>query len=115
MNELPEWLNEEIQDRGWSIRELARRAGITHAAISHVLNGSRQPGSGFCTAIARALQLPAEEVFRRAGLLPRLEVGAQTDVTIQTVMDRLKYLTAEERQEVLELTNVVYRRKHKGL
>ena len=112
--EFSEWLTGEMERRGLGVREFARMAKVSPGSISRVINEVRGAGPGFCTAIARALQLPAEEVFRRAGLLPRLEVGAKTDVTIQAVVDRLKYLTAEERQEVLELTNVVYRRKHKG-
>ena len=33
-------------------------------------NGRTRPGAGFCLKIARALGVPPEEVYRRAGLLP---------------------------------------------
>ena len=67
------WLVEEIETRGWTIRELARRAGLTHVTISNVINGARNPGVEFCLGVARAFHEPPEVVFRRAGLLPDRE------------------------------------------
>ncbi len=65
-----EWVLAQIEARDWSVRELARRAGVSHGAINNVLNDLRNPGPDLCQALARALHVPAEEVFRRAGLLP---------------------------------------------
>lgn len=64
------WLLDQIAEKGWTQAELARRAGITPGAISHVINEERKPGEEFCRAIARALHIPPETVFRAAGLLP---------------------------------------------
>jgi len=109
-----DWLKSELKKRGWSSRELAGRAGLSSGSIAHVLRGERGAGFDVCSGIARALELPPEEIYRLAGLLPRLEAGTEADPTIQAVLDRLKYLTPEERQEALNLVDVVYRRKHKG-
>ena len=51
--------------------ELSRRGGITKSQLSKVVAGDRRPGPGTCRAIARAFHLPMEDVFHRAGLLPR--------------------------------------------
>jgi len=56
--------------RGWNNSELARRAGIGPSGISMIINEQRAPGVDFCRAVARALGLPPETVFRQAGLLP---------------------------------------------
>jgi transcriptional regulator with XRE-family HTH domain len=66
------WLNTELQERGWTHRELARRANVSQSAVSSVLAGQRNAGWDFCAAIARALGKPPEEVFRLAKLLPPL-------------------------------------------
>ena len=66
---LVDWLNEEIGERGWTIRELARRASLSHVTISNVLNGNQRPGLNFCKGIAQALRISTEEVLRRAGHL----------------------------------------------
>lgn len=64
-----EWLKQEIEKRGWTQNELARIAGTTSAQVSRVMTESRNPGPEFCQQIARALKLPEEEIFLRAGLL----------------------------------------------
>jgi transcriptional regulator with XRE-family HTH domain len=69
-NELVTWLEEELESRGWSQRELARRAGIAHTTVSYVLAGRQAPSWDFCAAIAEALGLAPTEVFVLAGLLP---------------------------------------------
>ena len=67
------WLINELDIRGISQSELARRSSLTTGAISHVISGSRQPGPDLCTAVAKALYYPPDLVFRKAGLLPDLD------------------------------------------
>jgi transcriptional regulator with XRE-family HTH domain len=67
------WLKNEIDIRGISQAELARRSSLTTGAISHIFSGSRRPGPDLCTAIANALNYPPDLVFRKAGLLPELD------------------------------------------
>lgn len=64
------WLETQLKNRDWQVSDLARKAGVYVASVSRILNGTRKPGPGICLNIARALNLPPEEVFRRAGLLP---------------------------------------------
>ena len=64
-----EWLQEEMNKRNLTQADLVRLSGLTSAAISRIMTGSRGAGPEACLAIARALDLPEEEVFRRAGLL----------------------------------------------
>lgn len=64
------WLQEQLDQRGWSQRELARRAGVSHTPISLVLSGQTNLGFRVCRGIARALGVAESEVFHRAGLLP---------------------------------------------
>lgn len=64
------WLNEELEVRSWSQSELARRSGLGRAIISKALMGDTNPQPDTLSAIARALSVPPESVFRVAGLLP---------------------------------------------
>jgi len=66
------WLTNQIETRGWSLRELARRSGLSHATISNVLSGQSNPGFDFCTGIAKALGESPQTVLRLAGLLPEV-------------------------------------------
>jgi transcriptional regulator with XRE-family HTH domain len=68
--DITQWLVEEVNKRGWSFRELGRRAGLSSGAISKVITGVSLPGWEFCRRVARAFNVPPEKVFRLAGLLP---------------------------------------------
>lgn len=67
-----EWLNAEMTQRGWSQRQIARRAGVSQAAISRVLSGDNRPGLEVCEGIAKALDLPLTTVLIEAGLIQGL-------------------------------------------
>ncbi len=63
------WLNGELSARGWSDYYLAKKSGLTPSVISRARAGTL-PKWDACVKIARGLDLPAEIVFRAAGLLP---------------------------------------------
>jgi len=65
-----EWLQEEIDKRGWSQADCARSANLNRAVINKLLNGKSQPQPSTLAAIARAFKLPIETTYRAAGLLP---------------------------------------------
>jgi transcriptional regulator with XRE-family HTH domain len=69
-NNLVDWLAEELQVRGWSYRELARRAGVSHTTVSNVLAGRQAPTWDFCAAVAEAVGMAPPAAFVMAGLLP---------------------------------------------
>lgn len=64
-----EWLLEELERRGLSREELARRADVSSSTITHIVNGDRNVGAEVARGIARGLGMPQVEVFTRAGLI----------------------------------------------
>jgi ribosome-binding protein aMBF1 (putative translation factor) len=64
-----EWLQKELNKRGWSHSELARYSGVSPGQISRVANGSRGAGPDLCIAIAKGLGLARSEVFQARGWL----------------------------------------------
>ena len=87
--QLTEWLNREADERGWSYREMARRAGLSHSAVSNVMSGNAIPGWDFCLGISRALSVPPETVFRKAGLLPSLPPAVEEEREVVGILRRL--------------------------
>jgi transcriptional regulator with XRE-family HTH domain len=69
MSEFFSWMNSELEDRGWSYNELARRAGFSSGTVSMVMTGKNQVSWEFCAGVADAFGMPPEDVFRKAGLL----------------------------------------------
>lgn len=92
-----EWLDGEMARRRISQAELARRGGISQAAISLVLKRKRQAGPDLCSAVARALGLPESQVFRAAGLLPP---NREINPTAEAIMHDLGDMTEEQTDEI---------------
>ncbi len=57
-----DWLLEEMKKRGWSQAELARRSGLTRAAISNYVSGQR-PNSVAIDKLAKAFQVSPSMLF----------------------------------------------------
>ena len=92
------WLEDQIKGRKWTRSELARRAGVSSAAISDVMNQNRNPGVELCSGIARAFSLPPEEVLRRAGLLP--DTGEPDDLLTRIIANIADKLEEGRREEL---------------
>ncbi|MBN1658283.1 MAG: helix-turn-helix transcriptional regulator [Anaerolineae bacterium] len=78
-NDFVTWLIEELEQRGWTNSELARRAGVSPSTVSVILSRQKNPGPDFCLAIAGALRQPPEQVFRLAGILPSLPPAVEEE------------------------------------
>lgn len=107
------WLEEELSARNWRPADLAKRANIPQATISNILNGNRDIGARVAVAIAEALSLSPEFVFRRAGLLPP-QPGPERDPTFQELAEILRNMTEEERREVRDYALWRFRRNNGG-
>ena len=75
-----EWLQAEMDKRGWSQSDLARSAELNRAVINKLLNGKSHPQPTTLEAISRALRIPIEITYRAAGLLPN---NTDNDETIE--------------------------------
>ena len=104
------WLKQELNLRGWDQAELAHRSRITPAQISRILSGARRPGPEACVGIARALGLPPEQVFRKAGLLPALP-GPDDEVLLRELLEVVRQLNPEERRLVFDFALWRYRKQ----
>ena len=95
MTNFPDWLANELTKRDISPSELARLSNKSPAVITRILNGERRPAPETIEAIAHALRLPPETVFRAAGLLPPLP---PEDAEWEIWREKLEQLTPENRQ-----------------
>lgn len=70
-DELVEYVNDRMERRGWSLRELAQRAGLPHSTLHRMYDPQANLGPRACNGLARALGVPAVTIFEMAGLLPK--------------------------------------------
>ena len=107
-----EWLQAELDRRGWSQSDCARSASLNRAVINKLLNGKSKPQPPTLAAIARAFKIPLETAYRAAGLLPPSTDGDETTIEViyifnsiqspqrkATAIMLLKALVAEEENE----------------
>jgi len=72
VNDLVDELNAALSDRAWSMREFARRADMSHALVSQVINRTAPISADFCIKTAHALDWKPEHALRLAGILDPL-------------------------------------------
>lgn len=99
------WLSAELQARDWSLSKLADRSGLSPAAISMVLSEVRNPGPDLCLAIANAFGMPADVVFRIAGLLPP---EPEQNASLREALHLFDKLTDEQQAIILVMMRALW-------
>lgn len=97
---LGEYLREQRRSAELSLRQLAQEAGVSNPYLSQVERGLRKPSADVLNRIAGALQISAEHLFVRAGLLEEEDDGP---ATTETVIKADPALTARQRRALLEI------------
>lgn len=108
-----EWLQTEMDKRGWSQSDSARACDLNRAVINKLLNGKCRPQPATLMAIAHGFKIPLETVYRAAGLLPPSSDGDETMLELlhifkslqspqrrATAIMLLKALVAEEENQL---------------
>jgi transcriptional regulator with XRE-family HTH domain len=100
MVKFAEWLDSELDKRGWTRAELARRAGVNQSTISMAYSGQRNVGVDLAVAIARGFgDISIETVFRMSGLLPPNHDG---DPLVKEAAYLIGLLSESGKQQVLD-------------
>lgn len=97
--EFTEWLDSELAVREWTRAELARRAKINESSLSLIYSGGREPGPKVCDGIARAFKMPADIVYRMAGILP---VKPSDDETVSEITHIYHNLNDVNKEDLLD-------------
>lgn len=97
--DLGAFIRQQRQRADLSLRRLADRAGISNPYLSQIERGIRRPSAEILKALSRALQISAESLYSRAGLI---EDGANPPTVVEAVEadDRL---TPRHKQVLLDL------------
>ena len=99
MNEFVEWVQGLLDAHGLKQADIARNQNITTAAVSKMMNRQARPGFEMCAAIAATFNLPLEEVYRQAGLLPAKPPAAILEERAVYIFNQLP---KADQQEILD-------------
>lgn len=94
--DLIDWLLGQMKQKGWGVRETAKRAGISHPLISDALKGI-QPSEKTCILLAVTFGESVEQVLIFGGHLTKREVdGNPLKKTLIKQVDTLDDAEVEE-------------------
>ncbi|MDP9023462.1 MAG: helix-turn-helix domain-containing protein [Actinomycetota bacterium] len=88
LTELGEYIRDQRSRAQYSLRHLARLAGVSNPYLSQIERGLRKPSAEILQAIAKALQISSETLYVKAGILeergdvPDLEVAIVRDASL---------------------------------
>jgi transcriptional regulator with XRE-family HTH domain len=82
-----------------SLRKLSERAGISNPYLSQIERGLRKPSAEILQQIARALEISAESLYVRAGILDERTDGAD----VPTGIGHDPHLTEVQKHTLLRL------------
>jgi transcriptional regulator with XRE-family HTH domain len=94
VGDLGGYLKEQRESARLSLRQLATAAGVSNPYLSQIERGLRRPSAEVLQQIAKGLQISAEALFLRAGLLEEsggleVEVAIQSDVNLSARQKRV--------------------------
>ena len=90
VHDLGEYLREQRQAAQLSLRQLSEVAGISNPYISQIERGLKKPSAEILQALAKALEISAESLYVRAGILaerPDLAGASAAGVTEAVLAD----------------------------
>ena len=100
--EFRDWLRGKLTAKGWSQSDLARRSGLSQAAISRILSPvpgvRRRPGADACAMIARAFEIDSSQVFIAAGYQADGTLKSERQATVEYLV---RDATPEEYEDIV--------------
>ena len=100
LHDVGEFIRQQRENAQKSIRDLARSAGVSNPYLSQIERGIRRPSAEILQQIARALEISAESLYVRAGILDDDEGAAST---VPEAINADASLTNEQKQSLLSV------------
>lgn len=94
-----EFIREQRERADLSLRRLAERAGISNPYLSQIERGMRRPSAEILKRLSRALEISAESLYTKAGLI---DEGPEPPTVVEAV-DSDRRLTPRQKQVLLDL------------
>lgn len=93
------FIREQRERANLSLRRLAERAGVSNPYLSQIERGIRRPSAEILKRLSRALEVSAESLYTRAGLI---EAGPVAPTVIEAV-EADPALTPRQKKVLLDL------------
>lgn len=108
--DLGEFIRQQRQRADLSLRRLADMAGISNPYLSQIERGIRKPSAEILKSLSRALEISANSLYSKAGLID--DEGSRATVTESIASDPA--LTGEQKQVMLDMYRALIRSNGAG-
>ena len=98
-HDLGEFIREQRNVGQLSLRKLSEMAGVSNPYLSQIERGLRRPSAEILQQIARALEISAETLYVRAGILD--EPAGEVDVVAEVRRDPT--ITEEQKKTLVRI------------
>jgi len=100
LHDVGEFIRQQREHAQQSIRDLARAAGVSNPYLSQIERGIRRPSADILQQSARALEISAETLYVRAGILD----GTPPETSsVPEAINNDERLTSEQKQSLLSV------------
>jgi transcriptional regulator with XRE-family HTH domain len=93
------YIREQRRQAELSVRNLAKLAGVSNPYLSQIERGLRQPSAKILKDIAKALQISAETLYVKAGILDEQTEGAD----LRAAILRDPHLSERQKQVLIDV------------
>ena len=99
MNSIGDYIRQQREQAGKSVRQLAEAAGISNPYLSQVERGLRKPSADILQQIAKGLRISAEALYVQAGILE----DRPGDSGVRAALLTDPQLTERQKQVLIEI------------
>lgn len=99
LRDLGAFIRDQRRNARLSLRKLSEQAGISNPYLSQIERGLRKPSAEILQSIARGLEISAETLYVRAGILDE----EQGDGDLVTAIERDVTISERQKQTLLDI------------
>ncbi|MEZ5342879.1 MAG: helix-turn-helix transcriptional regulator [Acidimicrobiales bacterium] len=103
LSELGDFIAEQRRLAELSVRRLADLSGISNPYLSQIERGLRKPSAEIIQQIAKALQISAETLYVKAGILDDSDALNDQSDDLAAAIRRATDLTADQKEALLSV------------
>jgi transcriptional regulator with XRE-family HTH domain len=99
MTSIGEYIRQQREQAGKSVRQLAEAAGVSNPYLSQIERGLRKPSADILQQIAKGLRISAEALYVQAGILE----DRPGDSGVRSALLTDPHLTERQKQVLIEI------------
>ncbi len=97
------FVDRKREERGFNWYSLEKAAGLANGAIRNRYQALSSPSARLCIALAKALSVPVEEIFNRAGILPKDALSTiGNNPSFREVLAIMRQLNEQQQRDLLD-------------